>query len=224
MYKALFKYLLFAISSCVACVSESVPRRLYQLVAALGFSFSSEEARRGRCAGTRGLLWARMWEVWSALGRGQPGVHGGLCSFAPGFLDKMYERHKRRYSLCDISKVDRTVDVVLLKVWCLCTLIYGFLLQSRRGRSVSHCICPPSWTVQRWGTGGRALAFSLEMALSAVKPVHTKYYYACNQLISCGMRSDTVLEGSLQPSSLSSAVKRSPPALRPSPPAGGFSA
>ncbi|KAH0509039.1 A-kinase anchor protein 13 [Microtus ochrogaster] len=37
-------------------------------------------------------------------------------------LDKMYERHKRRYSLCDISKVDRTVDVVLLKInresWC----------------------------------------------------------------------------------------------------------
>ncbi|KAM9092103.1 A-kinase anchor protein 13 isoform 7-T7 [Megaptera novaeangliae] len=34
----------------------------------------------------------------------------------------MYERHKRRYSLCDISKVDRTVDVVLLKInresWC----------------------------------------------------------------------------------------------------------
>lgn len=46
----------------------------------------------------------------------QPRVHGGLCSSAPGFLDKMYERHKRRYSLCDISKVDRTVDVVLLKV------------------------------------------------------------------------------------------------------------
>lgn len=39
----------------------------------------------------------------------------------------MYERHKRRYSLCDISKVDRSVDVVLLKVsglaaasFCLC--------------------------------------------------------------------------------------------------------
>uniref|UniRef100_A0A8C9B716 A-kinase anchoring protein 13 n=1 Tax=Prolemur simus TaxID=1328070 RepID=A0A8C9B716_PROSS len=34
----------------------------------------------------------------------------------------MYERHKRRYSLCDISRVDRTVDVVLLKInqenWC----------------------------------------------------------------------------------------------------------
>ncbi|XP_036909570.1 A-kinase anchor protein 13 isoform X5 [Sturnira hondurensis] len=34
----------------------------------------------------------------------------------------MYERHKRRYSLCDISKVDRAVDVVLLKInrgsWC----------------------------------------------------------------------------------------------------------
>uniref|UniRef100_A0ABM5EXL7 A-kinase anchor protein 13 isoform X9 n=1 Tax=Pogona vitticeps TaxID=103695 RepID=A0ABM5EXL7_9SAUR len=34
----------------------------------------------------------------------------------------MYERYKRRYSLCDISKVDRTVDVVLLKInqesWC----------------------------------------------------------------------------------------------------------
>ncbi|XP_073083353.1 A-kinase anchor protein 13 isoform X13 [Manis javanica] len=37
----------------------------------------------------------------------------------------MYERHKRRYSLCDISKVDRTVDVVLLKInqesWCTVT-------------------------------------------------------------------------------------------------------
>ncbi|XP_078539285.1 A-kinase anchor protein 13 isoform X2 [Lissotriton helveticus] len=34
----------------------------------------------------------------------------------------MYERYKRRYSLCDISKVDRAVDVVLLKInresWC----------------------------------------------------------------------------------------------------------
>ncbi|XP_018423060.1 PREDICTED: A-kinase anchor protein 13 [Nanorana parkeri] len=29
---------------------------------------------------------------------------------------RMYERHKRRYSLCDISKVDRTVDVVLIKI------------------------------------------------------------------------------------------------------------
>ncbi|XP_030045577.1 A-kinase anchor protein 13 isoform X2 [Microcaecilia unicolor] len=28
----------------------------------------------------------------------------------------MYERYKRRYSLCDISKVDRAVDVVLLKI------------------------------------------------------------------------------------------------------------
>uniref|UniRef100_A0A8C6N8K6 Uncharacterized protein n=1 Tax=Melopsittacus undulatus TaxID=13146 RepID=A0A8C6N8K6_MELUD len=36
----------------------------------------------------------------------------------------MYERHKRRYSLCDISKVDRTVDVVLLKV---CRSIYCLL-------------------------------------------------------------------------------------------------
>lgn len=39
----------------------------------------------------------------------------------------MYERHKRRYSLCDISKVDRTVDVVLLKVWRLFTLLILFL-------------------------------------------------------------------------------------------------
>ncbi|EDL07108.1 mCG15699, isoform CRA_b, partial [Mus musculus] len=44
--------------------------------------------------------------------------------FVSSFLHlyKMYERHKRRYSLCDISKVDRTVDVVLLKInresWC----------------------------------------------------------------------------------------------------------
>ncbi|KAJ6662882.1 hypothetical protein lerEdw1_011086 [Lerista edwardsae] len=31
----------------------------------------------------------------------------------------MYERHKRRYSLCDISKADRAVDVVLLKPNCV---------------------------------------------------------------------------------------------------------
>lgn len=40
MYKALFKYLLFTIRSYVACISKSVLRRLYQTVAALGFSFS----------------------------------------------------------------------------------------------------------------------------------------------------------------------------------------
>lgn len=42
---------------------------------------------------------------------------------------KMYERHRRRYSLCDISKVDRTVDVVLLKVRAPCL---GILKLSRR--------------------------------------------------------------------------------------------
>lgn len=61
-----------------------------------------------------------MRAVGSAQHRGHSGVHGGLCfASARGRVDKMYERHKRRYSLCDISKVDRTVDVVLLKVWCL---------------------------------------------------------------------------------------------------------
>lgn len=221
MYKALFRYLLFAISSCVACISKSVPRRLYQLVAALGFSFSSWEAWAGRCAETRGLLWARPWEVWSAPGHGQPGVHGGLCSSAPGFLDKMYERHKRRYSLCDISKVDRTVDVVLLKVWCLCTLIYGFLSPSLRGPC---CACAP----QLDGAGGEQveelLPFSLEMALSAIKPFLARNYYPCNQLIPCGMQSDTLSESSLWPPPLSSAVIWSSPALQPSLLTGGVSA
>lgn len=150
MYEALFKYLLFAISSCVACISKPVPRRLYQLVAALGFSFSCYEAQTGWCAETRGLLRARLWEVWSVPGRGQPRVHGGLCSSASSFADKMYERHKRRYSLCDISKVDRTVDVVLLKVWCLRTLIYGFLSPSLMGRSVPRCTRHLSWRGSGW--------------------------------------------------------------------------
>lgn len=92
------------------------------------------------------------------LGGCLAGVHGGLCSSAPGVLDKMYERHKRRYSLCDISKVDRTVDVVLLKVRCLCTFIYGFLSPSLTGLAVPRCTRPLSWTVQRGETGGRALA------------------------------------------------------------------
>lgn len=44
-------------------------------------------------------------------------------------LDKMYERHKRRYSLCDISKVDRTVDVVLLKVRGLAAASFWLCIQ-----------------------------------------------------------------------------------------------
>lgn len=51
------------------------------------------------CAGAPGSEWAHLLFVASLLP-----------------LDNMYERHKRRYSLCDISKVDRAVDVVLLKV------------------------------------------------------------------------------------------------------------
>ncbi|KAK1327870.1 hypothetical protein QTO34_012779 [Cnephaeus nilssonii] len=46
----------------------------------------------------------------------------GTSALFLSVLVRMYERHKRRYSLCDISKVDRTVDVVLLKInresWC----------------------------------------------------------------------------------------------------------
>lgn len=107
--------------------------------------------RLGRAGVQRhGDSWARPWEVWSVPGRGQPGVHGGLCSSASSFVDKMYERHKRRYSLCDISKVDRTVDVVLLKVWCLWTLIYGFLSPSPMGRSVPHCTRSLSWRGSGW--------------------------------------------------------------------------
>lgn len=51
--------------------------------------------------------WSRSWQWIYFL---------AFLNFALLHLSKMYERHKRRYSLCDISKVDRTVDVVLLKV------------------------------------------------------------------------------------------------------------
>ncbi|XP_063268867.1 A-kinase anchor protein 13 isoform X8 [Prinia subflava] len=56
----------------------------------------------------------------------------------------MYERHKRRYSLCDISKVDRTVDVVLLKInresWCpLEPCADPSLLQRKRTRNSAEC-------------------------------------------------------------------------------------
>ncbi|XP_056356286.1 A-kinase anchor protein 13 isoform X7 [Oenanthe melanoleuca] len=56
----------------------------------------------------------------------------------------MYERHKRRYSLCDISKVDRTVDVVLLKInresWCpLEPCPDSSLLQRKRTRDAPEC-------------------------------------------------------------------------------------
>lgn len=64
------------------------------------------------------------WEIWNS---GLGGVHWSIPQVNSGYVScilfpvlciwaKMYERHKRRYSLCDISKVDRTVDVVLLKV------------------------------------------------------------------------------------------------------------
>ncbi|XP_009976986.1 PREDICTED: A-kinase anchor protein 13-like [Tauraco erythrolophus] len=56
----------------------------------------------------------------------------------------MYERHKRRYSLCDISKVDRTVDVVLLKInresWCsLEPCPDSSLLERKRTRDSPEC-------------------------------------------------------------------------------------
>ncbi|XP_062357132.1 A-kinase anchor protein 13 [Cinclus cinclus] len=56
----------------------------------------------------------------------------------------MYERHKRRYSLCDISKVDRTVDVVLLKInresWCpLEPCPNPSLLERKRTRESPEC-------------------------------------------------------------------------------------
>ncbi|KAI1235200.1 hypothetical protein IHE44_0002837 [Lamprotornis superbus] len=58
-------------------------------------------------------------QEWSKSQQQEVGQFSQCCR---GSLDKMYERHKRRYSLCDISKVDRTVDVVLLKInresWC----------------------------------------------------------------------------------------------------------
>ncbi|XP_063201606.1 A-kinase anchor protein 13 isoform X6 [Chroicocephalus ridibundus] len=56
----------------------------------------------------------------------------------------MYERHKRRYSLCDISKVDRTVDVVLLKInresWCsLEPCPNSSLLERKRTQESPEC-------------------------------------------------------------------------------------
>lgn len=70
MYKALSIYLLFSISSCV-CISKSVPRRLYQPVAALGFSFSCWEARSGGDFFEHACVWPgaqqARWGSWWAL-------------------------------------------------------------------------------------------------------------------------------------------------------------
>lgn len=56
-----------------------------------------------------------------------------------------------------------------------------------------------------------------------VRSNHFMPNYLCNQIISCGMQSDTLSESSLWPSSLSSAIKWSPPLLKRSALAGGFS-
>lgn len=70
MHKALAIYLLFSISSCV-CISKSVPRRLYQPVAALGFSFSCWEARSGGDFSEHACVWPgapqALWGSWWAL-------------------------------------------------------------------------------------------------------------------------------------------------------------
>lgn len=52
----------------------------------------------------------------------------------------MYERHKRRYSLCDISRVDRTVDVVLLKVRPCLSLLVCRLLAFVGSRGLSFLV------------------------------------------------------------------------------------
>lgn len=82
-------------------------------------------------------------------------------------LDKMYERHKRRYSLCDISKVDRTVDVVLLKVRGHASYIPelsgSFLSECSnwvRGHLRTRSMC------EQWGVAGPAGDFKVLKGIS----------------------------------------------------------
>ncbi|XP_059714553.1 A-kinase anchor protein 13 isoform X9 [Haemorhous mexicanus] len=88
----------------------------------------------------------------------------------------MYERHKRRYSLCDISKVDRTVDVVLLKInrgsWCpLEPCPDPSLLERKRTRESPECenfledglssVCASSQSVLKRESGSESDLFPL---------------------------------------------------------------
>ncbi|XP_040535756.1 A-kinase anchor protein 13 isoform X14 [Gallus gallus] len=88
----------------------------------------------------------------------------------------MYERHKRRYSLCDISKVDRTVDVVLLKInresWCsLEPCPDSSLLERKRTGESPECenfledglssVCASSQGVLKRESGSESDFFSL---------------------------------------------------------------
>ncbi|XP_065590079.1 A-kinase anchor protein 13 isoform X3 [Cyrtonyx montezumae] len=88
----------------------------------------------------------------------------------------MYERHKRRYSLCDISKVDRTVDVVLLKInresWCsLEPCPDSSLLEHKRTGESPECenfledglssVCASSQGVLKRESGSESDFFSL---------------------------------------------------------------
>ncbi|XP_010221765.1 PREDICTED: A-kinase anchor protein 13 [Tinamus guttatus] len=88
----------------------------------------------------------------------------------------MYERHRRRYSLCDISKVDRTVDVVLLKInresWCsLEPCPDSSLLEPRRTRESPECesfledglssVCASSQGVLKRESGSESELFPL---------------------------------------------------------------
>ncbi|XP_010157537.1 PREDICTED: A-kinase anchor protein 13 [Eurypyga helias] len=88
----------------------------------------------------------------------------------------MYERHKRRYSLCDISKVDRSVDVVLLKInresWCsLEPCPSSSLLERKRTRESPECenfledglssVCASSQGVHKRESGSESDLFPL---------------------------------------------------------------
>uniref|UniRef100_A0A8C3GK19 A-kinase anchoring protein 13 n=1 Tax=Cairina moschata TaxID=8855 RepID=A0A8C3GK19_CAIMO len=73
----------------------------------------------------------------------------------------MYERHKRRYSLCDISKVDRTVDVVLLKVWCCNSFCFASLECENFLEDGLSSVCASSQGVLKRESGSESDLFPL---------------------------------------------------------------
>lgn len=174
MYKAVFKYLLFAISSCIACKSKSVPRRRYQPGAALGFSFSCWEAQTGWCAETRGLLWAQMWELWGCSAQGS--------WWALLLRSRLFGQNVRtpQEAIQPVRHLQGGQD-------CRCCVVKGMMFvyiylpfPVSRGSMCSLLYSCPSGWCRGEGQVEELLPFSMEVILSVIKLYNFKYYYLCN--------------------------------------------
>lgn len=155
MYKAVFKYLLCAISSCIACISKSVPRRLLSAGRSAGiFVFLLRSSGRLVCWDTgtplstdvRGLgPWSAQGSWWALLLRSR--LFGQNVRTPQEAIQPV--RHFQGGQDCRCCVVEGMMFVY----------IYSWVpFPVSRGSLCLCCTRVPSGTVQRGGTGGRALA------------------------------------------------------------------